>query len=46
MIFLKITLKDKMNMNMITHKENSSFEWEWLLYILFGKIKHNHIFIN
>lgn len=46
MIFLNITLKDKMNTDMITHKENSSFEWEWLVYVSFGKIKHKHIFIN
>lgn len=44
MIFLNITLNNKINMDMITHKKNSYFEWEWLLYTLFGRKKDKHIF--
>lgn len=44
MFLLNSVLEDKGNVDMNTHKENNSQEWEWLLYISFGKIKLKCIF--
>ena len=37
MFLLNIVLKNKMNMDIIIHKENNPYEWDWLLYISLEK---------